>query len=174
MAIEAMLDSPPVKAENARLERLDIEKGKDETKGFRICTRLMRKEPNEFVIGKVVKVVTKSDAANAFQYAYVWVVWEDGTCDAPGSSRQHNMRKNYDRFEQNDPHFREPTITRSDFIAEWCAHPPRHRPHARAHTRALLGAPTPVRGLAAASHPERCGPSLTAWEPPVARRSFVG
>ena len=44
---EACLDFPPVKAENARLERLDIEKGKDETKGFRICTRLMRKELNE-------------------------------------------------------------------------------------------------------------------------------
>ena len=147
---EACLDFLPVKAENARLDQLDIDKkSKKETDGFRTGTRLVRKDERVMgrghVIGIVVQVVSKSDDANEYEYAYVWVVWEDGTFTAPGDNKSqlHAMRKNYKQLKGKikGKLDREPDITRSLFVDKWCARPPRRRPH------------TPTRYL------ERRGPS---------------
>ena len=55
----------PVVAENERLDKL----GKKETNGFRIGTRLVRKDASgNNVFGMVVQVVSKSDEANQYEY----------------------------------------------------------------------------------------------------------
>ena len=64
----------PVANENDRLDKL----GKKETNGFRIGTRLVRKDASgNNVFGMVVQVVSKSDEANQYEYPWVWAAWMD-------------------------------------------------------------------------------------------------
>ena len=86
----------PVANENDRLNKL----GKKETNGFRIGTRLVRKDASgNNVFGMVVQVVSTSDEANQYEYPRVWAVWMDGELTAPGNTKNelHCMRKNFNQ-----------------------------------------------------------------------------
>jgi hypothetical protein len=144
----------PVVAENKRLDKLDTEKGKKETNGFRIGTRLVRKDASgNNVFGMVVQVVSKSDEANEYEYPWVWAAWMDGELTAPGNDKTelHNMRKNF-----NQPWIKAsaPDFPRKLFIEKWYA-------HFRHGIRALVqpGAHSSILGLRV---PLVASPNLTA------------
>ena len=94
----------PVANENDRLDKL----GKKETNGFRIGTRLVRKDASgNNVFGMVVQVVSKSDEANQYEYPWVWATWMDGELTAPGDTKSelHCMRKNFNKLKAPVPDF---------------------------------------------------------------------
>ena len=145
-----------VVAENKRLDKLDTEKGKKETNGFRIGTRLVRKDASgNNVFGMVVQVVSKSDEANQYEYPWVWAAWMDGELTAPGNDKTelHNMRKNFNQLKASAPDF-----PRKLFIEKWYA-------HFRHGIRALVqpGAHSSILGLRV-SHLEHGRPSMSTQQ----------
>ena len=150
----------PVVAENKRLDKLDTEKGKKETNGFRIGTRLVRKDASgNNVFGMVVQVISKSDEANEYEYPWVWAAWMDtapnDALTAPGNDKTelHNMRKNFNQLKASAPDF-----PRKLFIEKWYA-------HFRHGIRALVqpGAHSSILGLRV-SHLEHGRPSMSTQQ----------
>eukprot|EP01043_Picozoa_sp_COSAG02_P034190 COSAG02_NODE_2378_length_9005_cov_4.989782_3_plen_189_part_00 len=148
---------PQVGAENERLDELDKRHGAKETSSYRIGTRLVRKNASgNNVFGMVVQVVSRSDGANEYNYAWVWAAWMDtapnDALTAPGdtANQLHCMRKNFRRFNKLKD---APNFPRELFIEKWYAHP---QLSIRAHV--LPGAQPSVQGLCA-SHLEHWRPS---------------
>ena len=93
-----------VKKENARLDQLDKVRGKSETDGWRNGDLIRKGKKKDEKIGVVIPVVSKTDEGqldergeSCYGFAYIWVLWEDGTIDAPGRGKKdiHNFRNAY-------------------------------------------------------------------------------
>ena len=128
--IREFIDYDVVKKENARLDQLDEDKGRSETDGWRIGDLIRKGKKKDEKIGVVIQVVSKTDEGqldergeSCYGFAYIWVLWEDGTTDAPGRGKKdiHNFRNAYMQTYKNGLGERSLDITEDQLIAAWCA-----------------------------------------------------
>ena len=128
--IRQFIDYDVVKKENARLDQLDKDNGESETDGWRIGDLIHKGKKKDEKIGVVIQVVSKTDEGqldergeSCYGFAYIWVLWEDGTTDAPGRGKKdiHNFRNAYMQTYKNGLGERSLDITEDQLIAAWCA-----------------------------------------------------
>ena len=134
MILTAFLALGPVKAENDRLDKLDAE-DKKETDGWRIGTRIRKGKDKQEQIGIVIQVVSLNDDANEFDYAYIFVLWENEDAPvAPGRGKKDilKFRKAYKKAYKDGLGDRSLDITDKQLIDAWCACPLPPPPFSRA------------------------------------------